>query len=54
MVENEPQWFAMEVLHIIIMRILILSCALFGSSFAIILSVSSAVILTEDNLSIDL
>ena len=43
----------MEVLHIFIMRMLILSwpCALFRSSFAIILCMSSLVILTEDNLS---
>ena len=43
----------MEVLYIFIMRMLILSwpCALFGSSFAIILSMSSSVILIEYNLS---
>ena len=53
------QWFKMslsglqmEVLHIFIMPILILSWlfALFGSSFAIVLSMSSSVILTENNL----
>ena len=43
----------MQVLHIFIMRILVLSrpSALFGSSIAITLSMSSSVVLTEDNLS---
>ena len=42
----------MEVLHIFMMRILTLSwpCALFGSSFTIVLSMSSSVILTQNSL----
>ena len=46
--ENEPQWFANRN-----MQALTLSwpCALFGSRFAIILNMSSSVILTEDSLS---
>ena len=53
MVENELNGLQMEVLHIFIMRMLILSwpCDLFESSFAIILSMSLSVILIKYNLS---
>ena len=53
MVENEPQWFANGSTTYLYHANtdLMMTCALFGSSFAIILSMSSSVILTEENLS---